>query len=596
MTLALASGSGELSGNLTRAAIAGVVSFTDVAYAAAVDGEAFSLHAVDEGGTYADAVSGAVTSDVVATQLVFSTQPTGSVSGITLSTQPMVAAVDGDLTVDTDFTAPVTLTTSAPGSLVATPAAATAGQAVFVDVAYTATADGEAFTLEAEGGGLAGASLSAVSDVVATQLVFTTQPGRAYNDGPMLTQPVVTAQDSDHATDSDFTEAVTLAATVTTGGGVLSGGVTVDAAAGVAAFATVQYDVDTTGDTFFLTANDQDELGSDLPTVTSITLAGAETGFIVPLSAGYNLVSVGDASGSDPIAIVTLSLGANLVRALGFETPAINPNPPITGGKLYDPGLPAGVNTLQWTDPRLAYWLQVSEDDTLIIGGAMGKAMASAQPGSAEPPEHTVGSLHPVYDFMGIHGVLTVEGQPAPPGTTVEVVDTEGNLAGQVAVHHSGYYGFMPIYRDDPRSAVDEGADRGEWLHVRVNGLPTGEQVQWTAFGDVVELDLCVDTGTPGRSTTFPQSFSLLQNRPNPFNPTTALSYQLPGEELVSLAIYSLSGQMVRQLVLETQGAGTYSVVWDGRDDAHVPVGSGLYLCDLRAGGLRQARKLLLLK
>ena len=584
---------GALTGT-ARPAVGGVVgTFDDLVYAATTDQESFTIQ-VSGGGLSGS--SAAISSDIAATQLVFSAQPSGSVSGIALTMQPAIAAVDGDFSVDTDFISPVTLTSSGAGSLAATPVSAVAGAAVFTDVTYTAAADGEAFTLQADAGGLVVTSAPVVSDVVATHLAFTTQPGRAFNGGPMLTQPVVAAQGPGSATDTDFTETVTLTATANTGGGTLSGDVAVAAVAGVAAYQTVQYDVDSEGDRFTLTANDQDGAGSDLPTASSISLVGARTGYAVPLKAGYNLISLGGASGNDPIAFLTQSLGTNLVRVLGFESPIINPNPPVTGAKLYDPSLPAFANTLQWTDPRLGYWLKVSEDDTLVIGGAMGKVVASLSPTGAELPCHADGRLHPVRDFMGIHGNLSLKGQPAPWGTVVEVVDTDGNLAGMVEVHRPGYYGFLPIYRDNPGSAVDEGADTGEWLTLRVNGLSTGEVVQWTEFGDVMQLNIWMDDGGRVPPQKLPSTFALRQNYPNPFNPATTISYQLPSEQLVSLSIHDLGGQMVRHLVREVRGPGTYSVLWDGRDEDLLPVSSGCYLYRLQTGGFRQTRKLLLLK
>ena len=117
-----------------------------------------------------------------------------------------------------------------------------------------------------------------------------------------------------------------------------------------------------------------------------------------------------------------------------------------------------------------------------------------------------------------------------------------------------------------------------------------------TQFGDVLELDMWLDVPTQVSPTTLPCVFALQQNYPNPFNAGTTIAYQLPSEEAVSLSIYDLSGQMIRQLVQEVQEEGAHSVHWDGRDDARIRVASGYYLYRLQAGGFHQTRKLLLLK
>jgi large repetitive protein len=111
-SVSLASGTGVLSGTLSVPAVAGVATYDDLIYTAAVDGESFALQVHDQAGVGPDfpaATSAAVASDVVATALSFTTQPEGEVSGVALTTQPVVTAVDGAGTVDTDYVAAVDL-------------------------------------------------------------------------------------------------------------------------------------------------------------------------------------------------------------------------------------------------------------------------------------------------------------------------------------------------------------------------------------------------------------------------------------------------------------------------------------------------------
>ena len=98
--------------------------------------------------------------------------------------------------------------------------------------------------------------------------------------------------------------------------------------------------------------------------------------------------------------------------------------------------------------------------------------------------------------------------------------------------------------------------------------------------------------GTPGAANviitavedTTPLAFALNQNFPNPFNPTTTLSFSLPEDGRVTLVIYSLSGQQVRTIVDGLMSAGRQTVVWDGRDDHGNAVSSGVYLSRLVCG------------
>ena len=89
---------------------------------------------------------------------------------------------------------------------------------------------------------------------------------------------------------------------------------------------------------------------------------------------------------------------------------------------------------------------------------------------------------------------------------------------------------------------------------------------------------------------------SLGPNRPNPFNPATTIRYSLNEAADVKLAVYNLLGQEIRSLVQQFQPAGSYTVVWDGRDAAGRQVSTGLYLYRLQAGADVVTRKMVLAK
>lgn len=91
-------------------------------------------------------------------------------------------------------------------------------------------------------------------------------------------------------------------------------------------------------------------------------------------------------------------------------------------------------------------------------------------------------------------------------------------------------------------------------------------------------------------------SYELSQNYPNPFNPATTISFALPEASEVSLSIYNLSGQLVKQLVAREMSAGRHHVVWDATDARGVRVASGVYLYVIKTGEFTAQRKLVLLK
>ena len=75
-----------------------------------------------------------------------------------------------------------------------------------------------------------------------------------------------------------------------------------------------------------------------------------------------------------------------------------------------------------------------------------------------------------------------------------------------------------------------------------------------------------------------PQSTSLSKNYPNPFNPTTAINYELAEGGMVSLIIYDLKGAIVKTLVEEFQEGNYHNIVWDGLNDSGQAVSSGRYI------------------
>ena len=124
----------------------------------------------------------------------------------------------------------------------------------------------------------------------------------------------------------------------------------------------------------------------------------------------------------------------------------------------------------------------------------------------------------------------------------------------------------------------------------------------------IAENSPCVGTGDNGENIgaydvgcgpmsisdgnlTIPNKFSLYHNYPNPFNPTTTISYQLPQSAIVNLSIYNVTSQLVETLVNENINAGYYLVKWNASGFS-----SGLYFYRIKAGDFTETKKCLILK
>jgi hypothetical protein len=98
-------------------------------------------------------------------------------------------------------------------------------------------------------------------------------------------------------------------------------------------------------------------------------------------------------------------------------------------------------------------------------------------------------------------------------------------------------------------------------------------------------------TGGDRVSSEIPETFTLPQNFPNPFNPTTHIRFVSPLTSHVSLKIFDLLGQEVAMLVDEEMSPGNYEVTWDATGFP-----SGVYFYRLEAGEFVQTKKLVLLR
>ena len=110
----------------------------------------------------------------------------------------------------------------------------------------------------------------------------------------------------------------------------------------------------------------------------------------------------------------------------------------------------------------------------------------------------------------------------------------------------------------------------------------------------IAALERLMNTGVPMETI-------LLPNYPNPFNPETWIPYDLAEDSEVEIHIYSLRGEVVRQLSLGYQNAGSYrsrsrAAYWDGQNAVGEPIASGVYFYTLHAGQTKATRQMIIIK
>ena len=178
----------------------------------------------------------------------------------------------------------------------------------------------------------------------------------------------------------------------------------------------------------------------------------------------------------------------------------------------------------------------------------------------------------------------------SPGATTVRLHNRTGSSSANIV----GWYD-SELTVDGPGSLSDFSGEQsgGEWeMWVSDNaGVDIGTLNTWCVhvYGGSA-------TDVPDGDPTVPSRHVLQGVTPNPFNPTTSVSYGTPSSGRVAIRVYDVSGRLVRTLVDGPVEAGYHTAMWDGRDEGGVEVASGVYFCRMEAPEYRATAKMVLLK
>jgi hypothetical protein len=154
------------------------------------------------------------------------------------------------------------------------------------------------------------------------------------------------------------------------------------------------------------------------------------------------------------------------------------------------------------------------------------------------------------------------------------------------------------------RAALPKGTGTIGTIRFTTGGVPFVDTLRFFLTGIAVcnvNAQMLAISATPltwseSQYSTSPAAITLEQNFPNPFNPSTTISYLLEHETPVRLAVYDITGREVALLVNQRQSAGRYSVQWNVQQGGRIPLSSGLYFAHLTAGSSTAVSKMVLAK
>ena len=202
-----------------------------------------------------------------------------------------------------------------------------------------------------------------------------------------------------------------------------------------------------------------------------------------------------------------------------------------------------------------------------------------------------------VWDITSLSNVLFVTNWQ-PTGITTAIVhnvEIYGNIA--VVAHYAA--GIRVLDISNPTSPAEIA-----WYDTYPSNNSTNYNGCWGVYmfpsGKIIGSDRqtglyvvrpTIVTGVSNSGNTTPESFSLEQNFPNPFNPTTTIKYSLPKNAFVNIKVYDITGKETAQLVDDYKTAGEYEVNFDAS-----ALASGVYFYTLKSDGFAETKRMTLVK
>ena len=318
---------------------------------------------------------------------------------------------------------------------------------------------------------------------------------------------------------------------------------------------------------------------------TSVLYSGSSIG-LVPIRGNYNSVN-------------------NTFEFITFGDAATE-----TGAKLVtvDPPTGAILETIDFNDVGTGNGLQILNDENgnpivltsykIIYGQDSYDLSSKAKYMDYSPQSNVVMAISPVLDelyFLELSGVSNANDiisftVPEQIGETI-IDDVEHTVYLEVPTG-TDITSLIPTIEISENATISPASGTPQDFSDSVEYTVTAEN------GDVQVWIADVDFVASSEDDLIPEVTKLIGNYPNPFNPTTTISFQINNEQnkQAELFIYNLKGQMIKRYEINNLKSGLNEIVWNGLDKNNQIVPSGVYLYKLQAGEFSQIKKMMLMK
>ena len=226
------------------------------------------------------------------------------------------------------------------------------------------------------------------------------------------------------------------------------------------------------------------------------------------------------------------------------------------------------------------------------------------------PSQYTLGTFNPsAKSFARLPLATPLPGTDSIVFFKAPLLDTTKNIAYWFGMKPNTNPAVMQLYIIDLNTLTWQSTQPYTtsyfWSYAGMNLLPNGSilitggttsndyYTNFTPVDNTLLVTITSGTGVPGNShaSSVPAAYSLAQNFPNPFNPSTVIRYELPEAGHVTLKLFDLIGREVATLVEGIRSAGSYELELSASN-----LRSGAYFYRLQSGHFTETRKLLLIK
>ncbi len=281
---------------------------------------------------------------------------------------------------------------------------------------------------------------------------------------------------------------------------------------------------------------------------------------------------------------ISLSYNGRLIQFLSYGGTFTADGGPADGVVSTDIGVEESSSTLNSSSLQLTG--NGTQYSDFTWGGPMSSTFGAANNGGDQTLPITLSNFSVAYDNNAVVITWTTESEINNLGFNLyksEQADGNYDKINNKIIEGAGNSSTQTQY-----TYMDSRVEAGKTYYY---------QLEDVSFDGKSEKHLPASLTIPQNQAASADKFALFSAYPNPFNPETNISYQLPEKCQVALNIYDLQGTLVKKLVSSVQEQGRHHVVWQGRDNRNQMMPNGLYFYQLTTeNGFSETKKIMFLK